>query len=63
MNSKGKEIIDRVDDDRDLIWAQRFTWAVDQHLDRAGVPGDEQNQLQRDFEAFLRQTKQARERK
>jgi hypothetical protein len=33
---------------------------VDQHLDRAE---EEQNKLQRDFEAVLRQSKQARKRK
>ena len=42
------------------IWARRLEWVVDQHLDRAE---DEQKQLQRDFEAVLRQSKQARERK
>jgi hypothetical protein len=54
MNSKGEEIIYPVEDDRDRIWARRFEWVVDQHLDRAE---DEQNQLQRDFEAVLRQSK------
>jgi hypothetical protein len=58
--SKGEEIIYQVEDDRDRIWARRFEWVVDQKLDR---PEDEQNQLQRDFEAVLRQSKQARERK
>jgi hypothetical protein len=57
MNWKGDEIIYRVEDDRDRIWARRLEWVVDQHLDRAE---DEQNQLQRDFEAVLRQCKQAR---
>ncbi len=60
MDSKGEEIIYPVEDDRDRIWARRLEWVVDQHLDRAK---DEQNQLQRDFEAVLRQSKQARERK
>jgi hypothetical protein len=60
MNSKGEEIIYPVEDDQDRIWARRLDWVVDQHLDRAE---DEQNQLQRDFEAVLRQSKQARERK
>jgi hypothetical protein len=60
MNSKGEEIIYRVEDDRDRIWARRLDWVVDQHLDRAE---DAQNQLQRDYEAVLRQCKQARERK
>ncbi len=60
MNSKGEEIIYRVEEDRDQIWARRLEWVVDQHLDRAE---DEQNQLQHDFEAVLRQCKQARERK
>jgi hypothetical protein len=60
MNSKGEEIIYRVEEDRDRIWARRLEWVVDQHLDRAE---DEQNQLQHDFEAVLRQCKQARERK
>jgi hypothetical protein len=62
MNSKGKEIIYRVDDDRDWIWARRLKWVVDQHLDRAE---DEQSQPQSNFEAFLRlsQSKEARERK
>jgi hypothetical protein len=60
MNSKGEEIIYRVEDDRDQIWARSLEWGVDQHLDKAK---DEQNQLQRDFEAVLRQSKQAREKK
>ena len=60
MNSKGEEIIYPVEDDRDRIWARRLEWVVDQHLDRAE---DEQKQLQRDFEAVLRQSKEARERK
>ena len=60
MNSKGEEIIYPVEDDRDRIWARRLEWVVDQHLDRAE---DEQKQLQRDFEAVLRQSKDARERK
>jgi hypothetical protein len=60
MNSKGEEIIYPVEDDWDRIWSRRLEWVVDQHLDRAE---DEQNQLQRDFEAVLRQYKQARERK
>ena len=60
MNSKGEEITYRVDDDRDRIWARRLEWVVDQHLDRAE---DELNQLQADFEAVLRQSKEARERK
>ncbi len=51
MNSKGEEIIYRVEDDRDQIWARRLELVVDQHLDRAA---DKQNQLQRDFEAVLR---------
>ena len=59
MNSKGEEIVYPVEDDRDRIWARRLEWVVDQHLDRAE---DEQNQLQRDFEAVLRQSKEARER-
>jgi hypothetical protein len=57
-NSKGEEIIYRVEDDWDWIWTRRLECVVDQHLDRAE---DEQNQLQRDFE--LRQSKQASERK
>lgn len=60
MDSKGEEITYRVDDDRDRIWARRLEWVVDQHLDRAE---DELNQLQADFEAVLRQSKEARERK
>ena len=60
LNSKGEEITYPVEDDRDRIWARRLEWVVDQHLDRAE---DEQNQLQRDFEAVLRQSKEARERK
>jgi hypothetical protein len=48
MNSKGEEIIYRVGDNRDQIWARRLEWVVDQHLDRAE---DKQNQLQCDFEA------------
>ncbi len=60
MNSKGEEIIYPVEDYRNRIWARRLEWVVDQHLDRAE---DEQNQLQHDFEAVLRQYKQARERK
>jgi hypothetical protein len=60
MNSKGEEIVYPVEDDRDRIWARRLEWVVDQHLDRAE---DEQKQLQRDFEAVLRQSKEARERK
>ncbi len=60
MNSKGEEIVYPVEDDQDRIWARRLEWVVDQHLDRAE---DEQNQLQRDFEAVLRQYKQALERK
>ena len=60
MNSKGEEIVYPVEDDRDRIWARRLEWVVDQHLDRAE---DEQNQPQRDFEAVLRQSKEARERK
>jgi hypothetical protein len=59
MNSKGEEIIYQVEDDRDRIWARRLEWVVDQHLDRAE---DVLNQLQRDFEAVLRQSKQALER-
>jgi hypothetical protein len=38
-------------------------WVVDQHLDTVDRAEDEQNQLQRDFEAVLPQSKQARERK
>jgi hypothetical protein len=49
-----------MEDDLDRRWAWRLEWVVDQHLDRAE---DEQNQPQRDFEAVLRQSKQARERK
>jgi hypothetical protein len=62
MNSKGREIIYRVDNYRDRIWARCLEWVVDQHLDRAK---DEHNQLQleRDFEAVLHQSKEARERK
>ena len=60
MDSKGEEITYRVDNDRDRIWARRLEWVVDQHLDRAE---DELNQLQADFEAVLRQSKEARERK
>ncbi len=41
-------------------WARRMEWVVDQHLVRAE---DEHNELQRDFEAVLRQCKLARERK
>jgi hypothetical protein len=49
MISAGEEIIYRVDDDRDRIWARRLEWVVDQHLDRAE---HEESQLQRDdFEA------------
>jgi hypothetical protein len=59
-NSKGEEIICPVDDDLDRIWARRLEWVVNQHLDRAE---DEQNQLQRDFEAVLLQSKQAHDRK
>jgi hypothetical protein len=40
--------------------AWNLEWVVDQHLDRAD---DEQIQLQHDFEAVLRQSKQASERK
>ncbi len=63
MNSKGEDIIYRVYDDRDRnhrIWTRGLDWVVDQHLDSAE---DEQKQPQRDFEAVLRQSKQARERK
>ena len=56
INSKGEEIIYPVEDDRDWIWARCLEWVVDQHLDRAE---DEQNQLQRYFEAVLHQSKKA----
>ena len=54
----------RSDEDRDRIWARRLEWVVDQHLSRDRAEY-EQNQLQRDFkfEAVLRQSKEARERK
>ncbi len=55
MNSKGEEITYRVEDNRDRTWARRLEWVDDQHLDRAE---DEHNQLHRDFEAVLCQSKQ-----
>ena len=60
MNSMGEEILYRVNDDSDRKWARRLEWVVKQHLDRAEV---ELDQLQHDFEAVLRQCKDARERK
>jgi ElaB/YqjD/DUF883 family membrane-anchored ribosome-binding protein len=60
MDSKGKEILYRVDSDTDRKWARRLEWVVDKHRDGAE---DDLEELHADFNDVLRQSKEAHKRK
>ena len=59
-NSKGEEIPFPVNDEQDRRWARRLEWVIEEHLDRAE---DDLDKLQADYEAVLRRSQEAHERR
>ena len=59
-NSKSEEILFPVNDEQDCRWARRLEWVIKEHLDRAE---DDLDKLQADYEAVLRRSQEAHERR
>ena len=58
--TKGNEIIFPINDERDRLWARQLERVIKEHLDWVE---DDLDKLQSDYEAVLRQSREAHERK
>jgi hypothetical protein len=66
LNSQGQRDHLPVNDEDDRLWAKRLEWVIEvfeEHLDRDHRAEDSLDKLQSEYEAVLRQSREAHERK